>query len=647
MVLALCGIMAMPSYTYAGENTSVSDKSVITVEKETDISAEQTDTETAETEQTDTAAETETAQTENSEAAETKSAEMETETESETETETESESETEDTEKNGLYKEYDGIYYYENGERFIDGLKEVQDEDGVNHTYYFQKDGRAYTKGLLELKDGDTSSLRYFQSNGQMYTEGYISTGTYAVLDQEGNVVNKADGVKRYYYFQTDGKPYTKGLLEFTNSYGTYEFYFQKNGEGYTDGYLSTSTYAVADKNGKITNKADGVKRYYYFQKNGRAYTKGLLKFSNDKGTHFFYFLKNGQGKTDGYISTGTYAVVDDKGNIVNKADGKTRYYYFQKNGQAFKKGLLKFTNSKGTHFFYFQKNGEGFTGGYKPTATYFVADDKGNITDKADGKTRYYYFQTNGQAYKKGLLQFTNSKGTFYFYFQKNGEAYTGGLKSTGTYAVADKKGKITDKADKKTRKYYFQSNGQAYTKGYKTINDKKYYFNTNGQMVTGWKKIDKNWCYFDLKSGVKKFESNTLHSAWKKAQDISSQTDWLILVDDDETQTMIFKGSKGNWVPVYNWNCSTGASSTPTVHGFFKVQAKGYSFGNGYTCYYYTQFYGDYLFHSVLYHEGTFNVRNGRLGAHISHGCIRLKIDKAKWIYDNIPRGTKVYIY
>ena len=581
MVLALCGIMAMPTYTYAGENTSVSDQASESVEAETDSAAEAADTENTETAASESnqesaqPVETVSDQAEASDIAETEETE---ETQG-----SESESETEETEKNGLYTEEDGIYYYENCERFHGGLKEVQDEEGISHIYYFQNDGRAYTKGLLSLKEGDVSSLRYFQKDGQMYTEGYISTGTYAVLDGEGNVVDKADGVKRYYYFQTNGKPYTKGLLEFTNVHGTYEFYFQKNGEGYTDGYLSTGTYAVADINGNITNKADKKTRYYYFQKNGRAYTKGLLKFSNDKGTHFFYFLKNGQGKTDGYLSTGTYAVVDDNGNIVNKADGKTRYYYFQKNGQAFKKGLLKFTNSKGTHFFYFQKNGEGFTNGYK----------------------------------------------------------------STGTYAVADKKGKITDKADKKTRKYFFQSNGQAYTKGYKKINDKKYYFGTNGQMVTGWKKIDKNWCYFDLKSGVKKFESNTLHSAWKKAQDMTSQTDWLILVDDDETQTMIFKGSKGKWVPVYNWNCSVGASSTPTVHGFFKVQAKGYSFGDGYTCYYYTQFYGDYLFHSVLYHEGTFNVRNGRLGAHISHGCIRLKIDNAKWIYDNIPRGTKVYIY
>ena len=36
-----------------------------------------------------------------------------------------------------------------------------------------------------------------------------------------------------------------------------------------------------------------------------------------------------------------------------------------------------------------------------------------------------------------------------------------------------------------------------------------------------------------------------------------------------------------------------------------------------------------------------------DGRLGQSISQGCVRLDIDNAKWIYNNIPSGTKVKIY
>ena len=130
-------------------------------------------------------------------------------------------------------------------------------------------------------------------------------------------------------------------------------------------------------------------------------------------------------------------------------------------------------------------------------------------------------------------------------------------------------------------------------------------------------------------------------------KAQGISSSTKWLLMVDTTGCRVGVFSGKKGDWTCKYYWQCSPGKPSTPTVLGSYTVKGKGYSFGSGYTCYYYTQFYGDYLFHSILYNQGTRVVQDGRLGQQLSHGCVRLAINNAKWIYDNIPRGTKVYIY
>ncbi len=61
---------------------------------------------------------------------------------------------------------------------------------------------------------------------------------------------------------------------------------------------------------------------------------------------------------------------------------------------------------------------------------------------------------------------------------------------------------------------------------------------------------------------------------------------------------------------------------------------------------CYWYTQFRGNYLFHSVLYNKnGT--LMDGRLGMPLSHGCVRLNINNAKWIYDTIPAGSTVVVY
>ena len=501
-------------------------------------------------------------ETADSETADSETADSETAESDETD-------ETDETVQEGIVTDADGsIYYYENGEKFTGGYKEIADEDGNTVYYYFQKDGRAYTNGLLEL------------------------------TDDEGTIT--------YYYFQSNGQAYTKG-------------------------YKGVSARAYTDGNGEIEKNPDHRVYYYYFQINGQAYTNGVLKFVHTNGkTYYYYFQSNGQAYTNGYKALNSSAYTDGTTLAQKVKDNKTYYYYFQKNGQAFRNGFLQFVHTNGkTYYYYFQPDGKAFTGGYKAVSTRYYTDDKNVIKKASDTKQYQYYFQSNGQAYTRGYLKFVHTnKKTYIYYFQTNGRAFTGGWKNAGG------------------KRYYFDTQGHGYT-GWKKVNNKTCYFNADGEAQRGWSKVKGSWYYFDLNSCEKMFESSVLHNAWLKINSRSSSTDYYIVVDRDNTRTMIFKGSKGHWIPIYDWKCSVGAPSTPTVTGTFTVGAKGYSFGDGYTCYYYTQFYGDYLFHSVLYHEGTFNVRNGRLGAHISHGCIRLKIENAKWIYDNIPSKTKVYIY
>lgn len=129
--------------------------------------------------------------------------------------------------------------------------------------------------------------------------------------------------------------------------------------------------------------------------------------------------------------------------------------------------------------------------------------------------------------------------------------------------------------------------------------------------------------------------------------SSDFSSNTNYFIWVDLENYKVNICKGSKNKWTLVHSYICSIGKSSTPTPKGTFTIGIKGLSFGeeHGYLCYYYTQFKGNYLFHSIIYNlDGS--VRDPRLGKSISNGCIRLAKINAKWIYDNIPEDTKVYI-
>lgn len=128
---------------------------------------------------------------------------------------------------------------------------------------------------------------------------------------------------------------------------------------------------------------------------------------------------------------------------------------------------------------------------------------------------------------------------------------------------------------------------------------------------------------------------------------KNLTSETNNLITVSLKSKEVNIFSYSNKRWNLINVFKCSVGAKDTPTVTGSFKVGYKGYSFGQekGYVCKYYTQFYGNYLFHSILY-DLNGDILDDRLGQEISHGCIRLEIKSAKYIYDNIPQGTSVYV-
>ena len=133
-------------------------------------------------------------------------------------------------------------------------------------------------------------------------------------------------------------------------------------------------------------------------------------------------------------------------------------------------------------------------------------------------------------------------------------------------------------------------------------------------------------------------------------KAQGQSSSTKWLILVDTHKNRVCVLKGKKGQWNVHKFFKCSCGAPGSRTVRGKFVIQNRGLSFGEdkGYSCWYWTQFHGNYLFHSVLYNPGSQrSLQDGRLGMNLSHGCVRLSLGNAKWINRNIPRGTKVWTY
>ena len=128
-----------------------------------------------------------------------------------------------------------------------------------------------------------------------------------------------------------------------------------------------------------------------------------------------------------------------------------------------------------------------------------------------------------------------------------------------------------------------------------------------------------------------------------------IESLTSNLIYVNLKDQITYIYKGSINNWDKIKSFKCSTGIESEKTPTGIFDVRERGaWFFSDKYNQggKYWVQFYGDYLFHYVPYNKDQSEVVDYTLGVPASHGCIRLKTEDAKWIYDNIESGTKVII-
>ena len=96
----------------------------------------------------------------------------------------------------------------------------------------------------------------------------------------------------------------------------------------------------------------------------------------------------------------------------------------------------------------------------------------------------------------------------------------------------------------------------------------------------------------------------------------------------------------------------CSVGRNNwTPTGTYTTSDKATWGKMAGGVYAQYYTRITGPYLFHSVPYftkNKGNLEWEEyNKLGSPASLGCIRLAVIDAKWLYDNLPKGTTVKIY
>ncbi len=504
--------------------------------------------------------------------------------------------------ENGVGQVGDKLAYFTNGK--IDTSKNKLVQDPISKNWYY------FVNGYV---DSDYTNL--VQYNGGWY---YVKKGK---IDWSCTTLAQVNNKGSWYYVEKGAIKWSyTGLAQNQNGW----FYVQK---------------------GIVNFSYNGLVNHYggwYYVENGKLNWNysNLVKYN---GT--WYYVKN--GKID--WSCTTLSQVNKKGDWYYVKNGRIDWTYT---------GLSYYNGS----WYYIEKGKLNWN--YSSLVKYnggWYAVTKGVVTFKQSGLISY----NKGLYYVKGskvdwsYTGLANQSDKDWYYVEKGAVnySYTGLVNHYGGWYYVEK-GKLNwdyCSLAKYNGGWYGVINGQVnwnFT-GLLRYNDKAYYVNKG--------KVD--WTYtgnatlygsdkeYYVKNGVASVrEMDTL------AQKFSSETNYLLMLDRSAHRLGIYTGSAGNWTCYAYWECVVGAAETPTLqpNEEFEIGDRGLYFETWTAtqdarCWYWTQIWGRCYIHSQIYDRSStpVNILDDTMDAAASHGCVRLTLDRAKWIYDNIPSGTKVYIY
>lgn len=496
-------------------------------------------------------------------------------------------------------------------------------------------DGQDYLLGEYGLVDGWVSyaGTWYYGRDGQPETDWLKLGGTWYWLDPSAHgamATGWSDISSTRYYFDASGAMATGWILDGGDRYyadasgAAHSGWLSANGNFYyldpaCGLKLATGYFSVDGSNYFASDSGEIAVRQWVTAEDGTTVFAGVDGALCGKLDGGVLYVPNADGVLEpasGFVELGGCKFYIDPETHAPSLGWKQFdgvWYYFDENGCA-RAGWLDDNGA----WYYFGNSGALQTGWIDVDGSWYYANDSGRMeTGWIYAGGAWYYANASGRM-ETGWLY---DGGSWYYFSESSCAMQTGWIDVNGTW-------------------YYANASGRMET-GWFASGDAWYWFDGNGAMATGWQWIDDSWYCFKS-NGV--WISDSMNA---KAQSYASRTNWLILVDTSRCVTSIYYGSQGNWDLNRRYVCSTGRAGTPTVIGEYEVFGKGYSFGHGYTCYYYTQFYGDYLFHSSPYYVNSNRIMDPTMGVPSSAGCVRLEIQNAKWIYDNIPYGTKVVTY
>ena len=468
----------------------------------------------------------------------------------------------------------------------INGKTYFLNAEGVPQNGFQTVNGVAY---YFDVQAGTARQLEnnWQQMNGSWYwiENGRVATG-WRVINGKWYYLNPADGrmLTGFYKDATGQLFYSDGSGAMLSTTGWY----QLNGTWYWvngNGSLATGWINVGGT-------------WYYMGENGAMKTgwyqvKGAWYYSNGSGAMQTGWLNRGG---TWYYLTGSGAMATGWINL-----GGTWYYLNPGNGDMVGAGWHLINNK----WYYFGGSGAMYSNRW--IGNYYVGGNGEMLTNTWVGS---YWVGADG----KWIPNY-------------DPDVNANWVKSGNTW-------------------YYQRPDGSKLTNSWKRINGSWYYFGADGAMTTGWKYVDGYKFYFGTDG--------------KMVQDvdklIGKQSSYRITVNRVKCQVTVYAANEtGNYcIPVKTFTCSVGKAGTPTHAGTYAtlkkqnpVELMGPSWGK-----YGTQInnYGDW-FHSVACSnpDPTYALAAGNynmLGQPASHGCVRLCVRDAKWIYDNCGLYTRVDI-
>ena len=508
----------------------------------------------------------------------------------------------------------------------------------IAQTFCDKLSAKGYTVGIYANKDWFTNYL----------TDSRFNNWTKWVA-QYNTVCNYKGKYDMWQCSSTGRVPGISGNVDLNYSYSPFE---NSYGSGNTNNGGTTNKYSDG------LNEIEG--ELYYF-KNNRIDTSysGLAQYGNE-----WYYIENGKVNWNytGLAQRGNEWFYIEKGKLNWNHSGIVEY-----NNQWFyvERGRLNWNytglGQSGNDWYYIVggRVNWGYTGLVQRGNEWFYIEN-GKLNWNHSGIVEY-----NKQWFyvERGRLNWNytglGQSGNDWYYIERGrvNWGYTG-LVQKGNEWFYVKGGKLDWSYTglvQKGNEWFFVRNGRldwCYTG--LACNGEYYFYVKNGRLdgsYSGYAQIDGQGEYYEVRNGRLVGGTLTLAKMHGVANNQDSPTNYIVIVDRAAHRVGVFKGSKYNWADAKYYKCCVGKPSTPTISGTYYIKSRGKYFDTGTKgrCWYFTQINGNYLFHSVIYDRQPSPKRiiDNSMDAAVSHGCVRLDLENAKWIYDNIPKNTKVIIY